>query len=353
MACVTIIVQHESLLSGWASAVRCGGPYEIFAFKVEELSLYLALLADRVLKCPSSPRVLLPRFSSAVEPRRIHDRIAQVYVWNSAVRRGNNPVHLINHNTSARTRCTALHIGHHATGRRPGPIPQSQVSNIELGRVAVATRGIIARALRHSKDPTGIPQHEVLQCHICCIPQPTATTIGRISTADASPGLEVGTIPHVVDGDVASSDVFDNLIHPIILTNAADRNAQAGVEVAVFDEDVRTVGFRADGIVPIVDSPSTEGNVIRVNSVSAVGVEGGKVEADLLFGVGRVDIYPLEKDVLGMDDSHGPHLALHEADRVEDAVLRSRDGDLVWPAWVVVGAVDEVVPVSVNSNPAE
>lgn len=39
-----------------------------------------------------------------------------------------------------------------------------------------------------------------------------------------------------------------------------------------------------------------------------------------------------------------PHLTLYKAEALEDTVLGTRDGDLVWTTRIVVGAVDKIVP---------
>lgn len=44
------------------------------------------------------------------------------------------------------------------------------------------------------------------------------------------------------------------------------------------------------------------------------------------------------------NDEYIPHLGLHEADAVKDAVACARNSDLMGPSRIVVRAVGEVIP---------
>lgn len=86
----------------------------------------------------------------------------------------------------------------------------------------------------------------------------------------ARPRLEVNSIAHIVDRDVARRDVLHDFVAIWVLADGPNGDPEASVEVAILDQDVGAVSFGADRVVAIVDSPSTECNVVCIDSVCAV-----------------------------------------------------------------------------------
>lgn len=159
-----------------------------------------------------------------------------------------------------------------------------------------------------------------------------------------------------MDGDVADGDVLDAFEVAVVLAYAAHGEAQPGVPVLVLDQDVGAIGFGGDVVVAAVDDPVAEGDVVAVDDVGAVGVQRAEVEAYFLVDVGAVDVDVFEENALAVDYGEGPHLGLHEAGLLDDAVLHTLVGDLVRAAGVVVRSVDEIIPdlaVSIEGAVAE
>jgi hypothetical protein len=150
--------------------------------------------------------------------------------------------------------------------------------------------------------------------------------------------LNISTISHVVGANVASSDVLDRFKYIIVLTNASNGNSEAHIEVAVFDQDVGTVGLHRNGIVSVSDIPATEGNVVCVYNITAVSIKRTKFKTNGLVA-SAVDIDIFEKDVLAIDDGHSPHLRVDESGTKEVAVLSSCDGDLMRSARAISKSV--------------
>ena len=72
--------------------------------------------------------------------------------------------------------------------------------------------------------------------------------------------------------DVATGDVLYPLVYPIILSDASNSNARTSVEDTVFNENVGRVCLWRNRIITVVDKPSSEGDVVREESISAIGV---------------------------------------------------------------------------------
>jgi hypothetical protein len=140
--------------------------------------------------------------------------------------------------------------------------------------------------------------------------------------------FDISTISHTVRTDVASSDVLDSFKDIVVLTNAADGNSKAGVEVTVFDQDIGTVGFHGNRVISIGDIPTTESDIIRIDNISAISVKRTEFEANgLVASTVHIDIF--EKNVLAVDNGHRPHLRVDEPGAQEVAVLSSSDSNLM------------------------
>lgn len=126
------------------------------------------------------------------------------------------------------------------------PVLQRQISDVEWRGFAVAAGAIVRGTLCDSKDAACILKLEVFESHVGGVTSATASSVWWVAGADSCPRLDVDTVTHVVDCDVACCDVFDCFVAVLVLPDAADGHAEASVKVAVFDEDVGTVGFGAD-----------------------------------------------------------------------------------------------------------
>jgi hypothetical protein len=56
------------------------------------------------------------------------------------------------------------------------------------------------------------------------------------------------------------------------LTDAANGNAEAHIEVTIFDQDVGTVGLHGNRVISVGDIPTTEGDIICVDHINAIGI---------------------------------------------------------------------------------
>lgn len=157
------------------------------------------------------PVVLAPRRARAVEPRRLHDALAQVVRRRRVVDRVDD-VDALDDHARAGARGAALHLGDDVAGRRARPVAQDEVAHVEQARVAVARRRVVARALRQPEDARRVPELEVFEGDVGRVAEAAAAAVGRVARAVARPRLDVGAVAHlVVDGDVAHRDVLDGL----------------------------------------------------------------------------------------------------------------------------------------------
>ena len=92
-----------------------------------------------------------------------------------------NTAHAFNLQTRARSCSTALHVADDVAGRRPVPVQDGEIANVEVTRVTVATRPIVARALCDGEDTAGIVQLEVLKRHVGSVAVAAPATIRRVS----------------------------------------------------------------------------------------------------------------------------------------------------------------------------
>lgn len=56
------------------------------------------------------------------------------------------------------------------------------------------------------------------------------------------------------------------------MTNTPDGYTKPRVEITVFNENIGRIGFHRDGIITIVYRPATEGDIIRIDSISTIGL---------------------------------------------------------------------------------
>lgn len=151
--------------------------------------------------------------------------------------------------------------------------------------------------------------------------------------------LDVRYSPSAVESNVSPRHILNRFVSPIVLSNAADRDTKPVVEVAVLHQDIRRVGFLGDGVIAVVDRPSTEGDVVSIDRVRTIRVDDGRPVVRR-----AVDVDVLQQDAVRIDDGHGPHLRLQEAYVLDHGIVDPREGDLMRAARVVGRAVVEVVP---------
>jgi len=290
------------------------------------------------------PVVLFPKPVSTLKADRVRDVATQVVICHRVVARDLNRDVLVL-DASAWASTTALKLGKDRTGGSADPIRDCDVADVELARVALAGGFVVAGALSDGEDARGVVELEVRHGDICSVTETSAASIWWVATADTGPGLEVSCVSHtIVNCDIADGDVLNPLEFAIVLPNAAHRKTEAGVPVLVLDENVGAVGFGRDVIVAAVNHPVAEGDVVGVDNIGAIGIQRGEVESNLLLRIRAVHIHVLQQDIFGMNDSHGPHLTLHEAGSLDNAVLHALERDLMRTARVVVGAVDKIIP---------
>lgn len=126
------------------------------------------------------------------------------------------------------------------------PVLQCQISDVEWRGLAIATGTVVRRTLCDSKYSACILELEVFEGHVGGVASATASSVWRVAGAYPCPCLDVDAVTHVVDCDVARCDIFNRFVAVLVLPDAADGHTKASVKVAVFDEDVGTVGFGAD-----------------------------------------------------------------------------------------------------------
>lgn len=119
--------------------------------------------------------------------------------------------------------------------------------------------------------------------------------------------LDIGAISHVVGANVASSNVLNGFEDIVVLTDAADGDSEAHVEITVFNQDVGTVGFHGNRVISVRHIPTTESDVIRIDNVCPISVKRTEFKTNGLVA-SAVDIDIFEKNVLAMNDGHSPHL---------------------------------------------
>ena len=251
-------------------------------------------------------------------------------------------IDILDLNPRTRTRFTALQLRRRSIRSRiDGPlyIFKGDVADIKQTRIATWVRAIIRCTLRDDEGDARIMDLEILKSDIGCITQSSSTTIRRIACLDTSPGLDVTDVEVIVEAHIARGDVLNDLVDAVVLADATNSNATTFPARYVFHKDVGGVGLLRDAVVAIGDIPVSERDIVRVDGVGAVRVvRGGAV----VGGAANVDV--LEQDVLGVDHSHGPHLALHEAHIFDHGVVDPGECDLMWSARIVGLAMVEVIP---------
>lgn len=73
--------------------------------------------------------------------------------------------------------------------------------------------------------------------------------------------------------DVPAGHVLYAFEHAVVLANTSQSNSRTSIELAVFDKDVKRVSLWRNRIITIVHRPATEGNVISVNGIGAIGID--------------------------------------------------------------------------------
>lgn len=99
---------------------------------------------------------------------------------------------------------------------------------------------------------------------------------------------------------VVSVEIRSDFGVSLILTNTANGNTNAIVEIRVGDRDVRAVGLQCDAVVAVANVPSVEVDVVGEQSVGSVSVDC----ASSIRDTGNVDV--LHQNILGGVKSHGP-----------------------------------------------
>ena len=123
---------------------------------------------------------------------------------------------------------------------------------------------------------------------------PTSASIGWIRFLQSRPRLQPTSILRIRSIDVLRSKILHHLDLAGILAYAAEGDADAVVEVAIFDIDVCRVLFECDGVVAVLHCPAQEGDVVGVDGVAAVGVDVAAGEGAGARGAGVVDVNVLE-----------------------------------------------------------
>lgn len=72
--------------------------------------------------------------------------------------------------------------------------------------------------------------------------------------------------------DVRDSKTLDCLKSTVILTNAANGNAETAGKCRIGDRDVGGVGFRADTVIAVDNFPVGECDVVAVDGICAIRV---------------------------------------------------------------------------------
>jgi hypothetical protein len=104
------------------------------------------------------------------------------------------------------------------------------------------------------------------------LPVPVQLACVTSKGAESHTSLNISTVSHVVGANVTGSDVLDGFKGIVVLTDAANGNTEAGVEVTVFNQDVGTVGLHGNRVISVGDIPAAKGDVIRVDYISAIGI---------------------------------------------------------------------------------
>lgn len=139
--------------------------------------------------------------------------------------------------------------------------------------------------------------------------------------------------------NLSRSDVFQYLIHTVILADTSQRHPQPVDERRVRDKDISTICFRRDAIIAIDDRHPIKVDIIAVYSVHAVRVPGWTATVRC-----AVDVDILHQYVLAFEDCHRPHLALHKSQPCENGITTVPDGKSMWPVRIIRHSLHEIVP---------
>lgn len=153
---------------------------------------------------------------------RVDDAIAEILARMRAINGVHNPAYTFDLQARA-GRCTAtLHIADDIARGRPVPVQDGKVADVELGGVAVAAGGVVAGALRDGEDAAGVDQVEVLKGHVGGVAVAAAAAVGWVAGVHARPGLDIDAVPHIVDLNVAGSQVLNDFEAVWVLADTAD-----------------------------------------------------------------------------------------------------------------------------------
>ncbi|KAJ8127842.1 hypothetical protein O1611_g5796 [Lasiodiplodia mahajangana] len=253
--------------------------------------------------------------------------------------------HIIVLDAGARACTTALKRTKHGASRSTRPVLEGDIADVKLAGVTLTTSTIVASALGYGEDTRGVDKLEIGQGDVSGVSKASPATVRGVATGNTSPGLEVGSVSHaIVNSHVTNSHVLNRFVSTIVLTDTSQGKPEASVPILVLYENVGAVCLCGDVVVATVDGPVTEGDIVRVDNISSVGVERGEVESDFPLGISAVDVYVLEQNILRVDDGHCPHLGLDKTRLLNDAIFHARVRDLVRATGVVVGTIDEVIP---------
>jgi hypothetical protein len=150
-------------------------------------------------------------------------------------------------------------------------VDQLEVLKDEVLRIAIAATASVWSRVRQKNSTSfniGMTYGNPLftPVHLCCRQQ------GRTHMGMIYLRLDVGSVLCIMSCDVSTSHILNRLELAVHLTDASKRNSRSPVEVAIFDEDICRVCLRRNGIIAIVYGPPTEGDVVGIDCVTAIGV---------------------------------------------------------------------------------
>ena len=153
------------------------------------------------------------------------------------------------------------------------------------------------------------------------------------------PSLEINGMQRPPKLTIPHCHILNSLEPPIKLPNAPHGHPTPLMEYRVLYQDIRTVGLGTNRVISIDDFPAIERDVVRVDGVCSIGVDG---PVSAMGSAVYIDVF--EQNIFRVDDSHGPHLALDEAETREEGVGCVGDGESVWTARKITRSTDEIVP---------
>ena len=272
---------------------------------------------------------------------RIHDAITLILIRRLPTRLLRHG-HILDLNPRTRTRRAALQLRDRfirSRIQRSPRIPERNIPDVKRTRVTIPRRAIISSALSDHKRNASVIRLKVGEGDVRSVACTATAAVWGIAFLNARPGLDIGDVRGLVGLDIACSDVFDGLETTGILTDATNRNTGSSAAGDVFHKDIGGVRLLGNTVVTVGNVPVPERNIVCINGIRAVGVLRGSRAIGCV-----VHINIAQEDILGMNYSHSPHLALYKAYVLDYGVVYSGEGDLMGTTWIVRGAIYKVIP---------